>query len=322
MRVLCLTDFPIEQGRWLWDYLPQAQDDRVEFVVAPPGRGYLWSTLSQARRALQQLRSQDYDLVAAWELKNGFMLALLSRFFNRRFPPLAIMAFAVRGLPARLPGLMHFALEAVNGMTVPSTREADYYQKHLNLPEKKLRVCANGTYDLRPSAAGEQAEYIFSGGYSNRDFTTLLQATAGMPELQLVCPQAPAQLPANVKWQPRLPVEAYLRALSLARLVVIPLQPQPYSTGLVDLLWAFAAGRPVIMTNSGGAADYVRHGENGLLVPPNDPAALRAAIQRLWDDPQERARLGQAARRDYEAHYTFPAFAQRTYAALQAIAQA
>ena len=49
------------------------------------------------------------------------------------------------------------------------------------------------------------------------------------------------------------------------------------------------AGRPVIATSGGGVNEIVADGENGLLVPPNDPPALAAAVSRLMKD-QELAR--------------------------------
>jgi glycosyltransferase involved in cell wall biosynthesis len=61
---------------------------------------------------------------------------------------------------------------------------------------------------------------------------------------------------------------------------------------------------PVIATTEVGAAagGLVRHERNGLLVAPGDPAALRAAIERLRADPTLRATLGANAARDVAAH--------------------
>jgi len=59
---------------------------------------------------------------------------------------------------------------------------------------------------------------------------------------------------------------------------------------------AMAYGRAVVVTAVGGQLDAVEDGVTGVLVPPRDPAALRAAIERLLTDPAERARLGAAAR--------------------------
>jgi glycosyltransferase involved in cell wall biosynthesis len=59
---------------------------------------------------------------------------------------------------------------------------------------------------------------------------------------------------------------------------------------------AMAHGRPVVASAVGGLLDAVEDGVTGLLVPPGDTAALRAALVRLLEDGELRARLGGAAR--------------------------
>jgi glycosyltransferase involved in cell wall biosynthesis len=59
---------------------------------------------------------------------------------------------------------------------------------------------------------------------------------------------------------------------------------------------AMAYGRAVVASAVGGLRDAVDDGVNGLLVPPRDVAALRAAIERLLADADLRERLGRAAR--------------------------
>ena len=61
------------------------------------------------------------------------------------------------------------------------------------------------------------------------------------------------------------------------------------------VLEALAVGTPVIATAVGGVPEVVRDGENGLLVAPNDPAALGDAIRRYLDDGDLRRRLADAA---------------------------
>jgi glycosyltransferase involved in cell wall biosynthesis len=60
--------------------------------------------------------------------------------------------------------------------------------------------------------------------------------------------------------------------------------------GLVPLE-AMALGRLVIATGQGGSGEYLRDQENCLLVPPGEPRAIAAAVRRLADDPQLRARI-------------------------------
>ena len=62
------------------------------------------------------------------------------------------------------------------------------------------------------------------------------------------------------------------------------------------VLEAMALGRPVVATNVGGVGDAVQHEQTGLLVPPDDPPALAAAIERLLDDKELSRRLGAHAR--------------------------
>ena len=103
--------------------------------------------------------------------------------------------------------------------------------------------------------------------------------------------------------------------LRAADVVVVPSVYEPL--GLVALE-SLAAGAAVVTTRAGGLAEIVRSGEDGLVVPPGDPAALAEAILRLAADPDLRGRLGRAgaarARRDFSwteiARRTRQAYAQ------------
>lgn len=66
------------------------------------------------------------------------------------------------------------------------------------------------------------------------------------------------------------------------------------------VLEAFAHGRPVVTTPIAGARDLVQDGVNGLLVPPDDPRALREALARLGHERGLAERLGRAGRETAE----------------------
>lgn len=67
------------------------------------------------------------------------------------------------------------------------------------------------------------------------------------------------------------------------------------------LVEAMAAGRPIVASRVGGIPDLVRHGENGLLVPPRDEEALAAGISLLLGNAQLAARMGERGRRRCQA---------------------
>jgi glycosyltransferase involved in cell wall biosynthesis len=105
--------------------------------------------------------------------------------------------------------------------------------------------------------------------------------------------------------------EAALRdAYAASDVLVLPsiLDARGDTEGLgVVLMEALSYGVPVIGSDLGGITDIVRDGETGLLVPPGDPAALAAAVERLARDGGLRARLGEAGREYVATAFGWPA---------------
>jgi len=70
------------------------------------------------------------------------------------------------------------------------------------------------------------------------------------------------------------------------------------------LLEAMSAGLPTVAARVGGIPEVVIEGQTGLLVPPEDPQALTAAIVRLGQDKNMRHRMGQAGRKRVIEHFS------------------
>lgn len=83
-------------------------------------------------------------------------------------------------------------------------------------------------------------------------------------------------------------------ALARAEVVLVPSRAEPFGNAAVE---GQLSARPVVVSAVQGLREIVTDGQNGLLVPPDDPAALEAAIASLLDDPALAARLAAEGRR-------------------------
>ncbi len=75
-------------------------------------------------------------------------------------------------------------------------------------------------------------------------------------------------------------------------LAVLPSRHESFGMAVVE---AFACGKTVVASASGGPQEIIRHRVNGLLVPPGDPHALSDAVLELIRAPRMRRRLERAA---------------------------
>jgi glycosyltransferase involved in cell wall biosynthesis len=101
-----------------------------------------------------------------------------------------------------------------------------------------------------------------------------------------------------------------------AACVVVPIRSEaaPVGTensGTIALLEAMATARPVVVSERSYLADYVEDGETALTVPPEQPSALRAAVERILADDDEADRLATAAQRAVRPSFTTRRFAEQ-----------
>ena len=83
------------------------------------------------------------------------------------------------------------------------------------------------------------------------------------------------------------------------------------------LLEAWLHGKPVVGARAGGIPAVIQEGENGLLVPYGDPAALAEALGWLLDHPAEAGALGSRGREATQRCWTWDAVYRRLLPAYQ-----
>ncbi|HEY4236912.1 MAG TPA: glycosyltransferase family 4 protein [Gaiellaceae bacterium] len=101
------------------------------------------------------------------------------------------------------------------------------------------------------------------------------------------------------------------RLLERASVLVAPCEREGFGLAAAE---AMAFGRPVVAAAGGALLDLVTDGETGLLVPPRDAPALRAAVQRLLRDSGLRERLGRAGRAFARERFGWHGVTERTLA--------
>jgi colanic acid/amylovoran biosynthesis glycosyltransferase len=134
----------------------------------------------------------------------------------------------------------------------------------------------------------------------------LVEAARGLPLVVAGDGPLRGRVPGALGFVPPGRLGAYYER---AAVVVVPSRREGFGYACAE---AMAHGRPVVASAVGGLLDLVEDGVTGLLVPPRDPGALRAALERLLGDAALRRRLGAAARERARAHLSLQAAARAT----------
>lgn len=146
------------------------------------------------------------------------------------------------------------------------------------------------------AAAITDEGYIFSGGFSNRDYDLLLHATRDIATPLCIVASAHNQIDASV--HPHLTIHRDLREqdfetlLAKCRVVAMPLKSQGEACGQSVLLRVLRNGKPLIATRHEAIEAYLGHDYQGF-VPHGDIDAMRTALLRALHDDTFRSMLGQ-----------------------------
>jgi glycosyltransferase involved in cell wall biosynthesis len=166
---------------------------------------------------------------------------------------------------------------------------------------------------------------VASADIALKGMLPLLEAVARLrrirpAELIVVArPRRDSQIPATIR---RLGLEGVVRLVSgisdeqLVRLYAeaeVAVVPSLYEGFSLPAIQALACGLPLVATTAGALPEVVgRDGETGLLVPPDDPLALAAALDRALTDPDLRSRLALAGRARALQRFSWLACAEAT----------
>ncbi len=260
---------------------------------------FLASFARAARRA-----SRDADLVHAHWLPTGLAALPAGR-------PLVLQAWGTDVELARRATLLFRPL--LRRARVVLAASEFLAEEARGLGARDVAVVPNGVpIPSEVGPPGDPPHALYVGRLSEeKGVLELAEAAHGLPLVVVGDGPLRDRFPGSVGFVPPAEVGAYLER---AALVVCPSRREGYG---VVARQAMAYGRPVVATAVGGLAEAVVDDETGLLVPPRDPTALRAAIERLLGDAELRRRLGDAARVRARERFAMDVAARATIAAYE-----
>ncbi len=244
--------------------------------------------------------------------------------------------FRTRRTWKRYPFLLleRLAYEMDDAVIVVSEGLRAFLEKAERLPRRKMVVIGHGIDQTSRPATREEARSALGlpprgpligavGRLSpEKGQIVLLRA---LPAIVAAFPEAACVFAGE--GPSRAALEAEMRRLGIGDRVVllgfrrdVPMvlaaldlfvQPSIYEGFGLSLLEAMAAGLPIVASRVGGIPEVIEDGHTGLLVPPQDPAALAGAVVRLLGDQEGARRLGESAAGRARERYSLARVAAR-----------
>lgn len=270
------------------------------------------------------------ELTLPWELREvdvvftplANLLPLAAR--ARRRPRVVVVNYGLnliyaRSTRARRP-LLAESLRSAAAVVCLGDSQREQLLDQTGLDPARVHTALLGIDErfFLPRTPAEEGEpYVLTVGKDlSRDFATFVEAVRrlGVRAELAVYPRnlEGIELPPNARASvvgPKLLRDLYAGAAC----VVVPQRraDYPYGSeggGLTALLESMAMAKPTVISDRPILHDYVADGEQALIVPPEDPAALAGAIERVLADSGS---LGAAARRRVEEELTTGHLAER-----------
>ncbi|HEY1370336.1 MAG TPA: glycosyltransferase family 4 protein [Gaiellaceae bacterium] len=254
--------------------------------------------LAEFRRAAMQA-ARDADLVHAHWLVAGAVAATLGK-------PFVVQVWGTDvELARRVPWLVRPILARSRVAIAASTALADEARA---LGAREVRIIPNGVEIPERVAKPDEPPHVLFAGRLSREkgILELVEAARGLPLVVAGDGPLRSQVPHAVGFVPHRELRSYYER---AAVIACPSHREGYGVVARE---AMAYGRPVVASAVGGLVDAVEDGVTGLLVPPGNVAALRAALERLLGDEELRTRLGEAARASARERFAWDETVDRT----------
>jgi glycosyltransferase involved in cell wall biosynthesis len=277
---------------------------RTVTTYLPPNGNDLFSTLKLAFRLYS--KRKNYDCVVLGAGRSDMIFALMQSILPFRKVP-TVMIDCLWGIN---PNIIRHSISkliyriiniSVNIFVVWAKHEINAFSEVFNLPKEKfVFIPYHTTIEVFNNLEVVEGDYIFSGGNSDRDYVTLIEAVRGLP-VKLVIASTISNICSNISIPTNVTIKSYsnqeyINKMAGCRINVVALsRGRLRSAGQQTFLNSMLLGKPTIVTDDRGPSGYIENGVDGLLVPACNPIALREAIMSLLDNPEKAREMGRNA---------------------------
>ena len=177
----------------------------------------------------------------------------------------------------------------------------------LGLDERKVFLYA-GTHGMAQGLGT-----ILDAAKQTRNSDVLYVLAGEGAEKDALVKRAESEGIANVRFLPNQPRQVMPDLLNLAYATIIPLRRLDlFKSALPSKMFeSMAAAKPIVASLWGEAADLINAAGCGIVVPPEDPAALQEAVEKLATDPALARDLGEKGRAYVQEHFDRDRIASR-----------
>lgn len=270
---------PLRHARAVAEIARFARKADVVYSTGMVGRAGTGSQLARRPFVLKIAGDPAFERA----LRRGLTSATLTEFQRERSPatlPLRLVRNAIVRRAAHVITPSAFLRDVVIGWGVPAERVS-------TLPNPAPEISTNVSRDeLRARFGIEGRTLVFAGRLVPAKSLELGIEAARRANIPLVVAgdgpeRARLEGLGHARFLGALPRNDVLDLFRAGDVSLLSSSWENFPHGIVESL---AAGTPVVATAVGGVTEVVRDGENGLLVQPNDAAALAAAITRVFTD--------------------------------------
>jgi len=211
-------------------------------------------------------------------------------------------------------------LKGVHHFIVNTRSEIEDYSESWGIDKKKMSYMPFkiNTQEELSNLDTEESRFIYSGGDSLRDYGTLFKALESVDVEAKVLTNLPLPgrtPPDNVEIiRNSGTFDEFYGPMAKAALAVFPIESGHIrGAGQGSFLGAMFLGKAVVVSDTPGIRDIIEDGQNGFIVPPDDPLMLREKIVELMSNSDMRRRVGQQARLDVLSKYTHERYVKNLF---------